>query len=127
LCPVGLRSVEAGIALAKWFAAETRRIYAMLSETEAEAGDRHLIEWIQSRGGRTTIKQLQRSNQRRYPSADDARAALGRLVDSGMGFWEPHPVGTTGGRPTKDFVLTACDETDETPETASQEDHGTGQ
>src|SRR5262249_20540198 len=39
---VGTRSVEAGIALARWFAHESRRIYATLSESTEERDTRRL-------------------------------------------------------------------------------------
>ena len=38
------RSVQAGIDLCRWFAAEARRIYASLSEDDAARDDRRLVE-----------------------------------------------------------------------------------
>jgi DNA polymerase I-like protein with 3'-5' exonuclease and polymerase domains len=117
LVPVGEGSVEAGVKLCRWFAGEARRIYALLSESHEERDARRLVEFIRSRGGRITVKQLQRSNQRRYSSSEDAEAALEALVRGEMGRWEDRPHSGRGGRPTRDFVLCVTyDETDETPD-----------
>lgn len=118
--PVSRRSVEAGAALARWFGREVRRIYAALTESESEREGRRLLEWLAAHGGRSTVKQLQRSNNRLYGTADDARAALEALAAAGLGRWESRPAGPRGGRPTEEFVLTPdpCtthDETDGTP------------
>jgi hypothetical protein len=80
-------SMEAGITLARWFADEARRIYACLAESREEGECRRLVEWIAGRGGRVTVRELHRSNQRKYRDADDARAALDRLVEAGLGTW----------------------------------------
>jgi hypothetical protein len=98
LHPVGLVSVEAGITLSRWFAEESRRIYSTLAESKEERDARRLVEWIQSRGGRTTVKELQRSNQRKYPSSEEAEAALQALVDGNAGHWEERPPSSKGGR-----------------------------
>jgi DNA polymerase I-like protein with 3'-5' exonuclease and polymerase domains len=120
--PVGLVSIEAGITLSRWFAGESRRIYSTLAESSEERDARRLIEWIQTRGGRTTVKELQRSNQRKYPSSEQAEAALQALVDGDAGRWEERPPSPKGGRPTRDFVL--CVTYDETDETSPGDDDG---
>jgi hypothetical protein len=103
---VGARSVEAGIGLARWFASEARRIYAMLGESPEERQDRRLVEFIRSQGGRITTRQLQRSNPARYRAAEQAEAALHGLVESGLAEWHRHqPEG--GGRPSQVCVLLA--------------------
>jgi hypothetical protein len=112
---IGVRSMEAGIALARWFAQETRRIYATLSESTEEREARRLVEFIQSRGGRITTRELQRSNSRKYPTADEAEAALEALVGEGLAHWPPQPTGTQGGRPARLLELcTTHDKTDTT-------------
>jgi DNA polymerase I-like protein with 3'-5' exonuclease and polymerase domains len=124
LRPVGLVSVEAGITLSRWFAEESRRIYSILAESRKERDARRLVEWIQCRGDRTTVKELQRSNQRKYPSSEEAEATLQALVDGNAGRWEERPPSPKGGRPTRDFVL--CVTYDETDETSAEDDDGTG-
>ena len=116
---VGVKSIEAGIALCRWFADEARRIYATLSETNEERETRRLIEFIRDRGGRITVKQLQRSNARKYPTAELAESALESLVERGQARWEERPPTAQGGRPTRECCLAvekAPDETDETPD-----------
>jgi hypothetical protein len=120
---IGPRSIEAGITLARWFARETRRIYAMLAETEAQRDTRRLVEFIQARGGRVTAKDLQRSNSRKYHTATVAELALDSLVSDGLAEWQERPPSAKGGRPTRDCVLvpaTAPDETDETSPATSK-------
>jgi hypothetical protein len=95
--PVTLKSMEAGITMARWFAYEATRIYTMLGEDKEDNKVRILVEWIQRQGGRTTVKKLQRSNSRRYPHRDDAQAALDGLVQAGIGQWEEGSKPTKGG------------------------------
>ena len=49
---ISATAMEAGIAMARWFAAETKRIYAILNENEDERGVRQLVDYIRSRGGK---------------------------------------------------------------------------
>jgi DNA polymerase I-like protein with 3'-5' exonuclease and polymerase domains len=115
LRPVGLRSVEAGVTLARWCAAEARRVYTILTETTEDRDARRLVEFLQSRGGRATVKELQRSNAHKYPTAAEAEQALETLVACGRARWQDRPPTARGGRPTRDCVLNqTTDETDET-------------
>ena len=125
LVPVELESVKAGVALCKWFAQEARRIYATLTETEGDCNTRKLVEFIRSRGGKMTVKALQRSNSRKYPTAEAAEAVLEVLVRDGLGAWEDRPAGPQGGRPTRVFILhPTTDETDETSRDGGSDDDG---
>jgi DNA polymerase I-like protein with 3'-5' exonuclease and polymerase domains len=121
---IGSKSVEAGIRLCHWFAAEARRIYATLTESADERDARRLIEWVRSRGGRVTAKELQRSNSRKYPIAETATLALDALAEARYGEWVDRPPDAKGGRPTRDFVLRPT--TDETDETGDGDDGGDG-
>jgi hypothetical protein len=96
LPPLTEASARAGIELARWFAAEALRVYAMLHETQEERETRKLVEWIAAHGGRVTVRQLQRSNSRKWPSGELAEIALQVLVDAGLGRWELGPVPTRG-------------------------------
>jgi DNA polymerase I-like protein with 3'-5' exonuclease and polymerase domains len=110
-------SMLAGITLAKWFAAEAVRIYAMLAETHEERETRTLVEWIARHGGRTTVKEVQRSNNRRWTSSEQAEAALNDLVEIGLGRWEDGPRPAHGGKAMRWFVLsnTTHDDSDDRP------------
>jgi DNA polymerase I-like protein with 3'-5' exonuclease and polymerase domains len=113
--PVGPTSMAAGIELARWFAAEAERVYAMLDETNEEREERKLVEFVGLREGRTTPRELQRANQRKYPTASHAEAALYALVTAGLGQWREAPSTEKGGRPSKCFVLCVTgDKTDKT-------------
>jgi DNA polymerase-1 len=105
ITPVTEASARAGIGLARWFAAEATRIYAMLRETEEQRQARRLVEWVAAQGGRVTARDLQRANSRRWPTSDLAEGALQGLVDAGLGRWEEGPVPDGGGRRPRWFVL----------------------
>jgi hypothetical protein len=95
--PVTRRSVKAGINLANWFASEAIRIYALLKETETQRARRQLIEWIAEQGGKTTVRNLQRSNGRRWTDSESAKAALDDLVKAEAGTWVERPPPPQGG------------------------------
>jgi hypothetical protein len=95
---IGDRAVEVGITLARWFACEARRIYATLSETREQRDRRRLVEFIQGRGGHITVNELQRSNSRKYPTSDEAQAALEALEQDQLARWQEGPTPAQGGR-----------------------------
>jgi hypothetical protein len=103
--PILQSSMEAGIAMALWFTAEARRIYAMLSESPEERTSRRLVEFIRSRGGAITVRELQRANQVKYPTSAAAEAALESLVSAGLAHWEEHIRDITRGRPGSDRLI----------------------
>ena len=99
-------SVNAGVTLSRWFGHEARRIYAMLAETEGEGEQRQLMEWITTRGGTATARELQRGPRRfRNVTADFAESELNKLVKSGQGVWEPIETTPAGGAPSRQFRL----------------------
>lgn len=112
---IGTSSMRAGIELARWFANEATRIYMMFRETEDERDLRRLVEWIKAptRDGVTTVRDLQKSNSKRYSSADLAKAALDDLVAQGLACWEPGAVPPQGGHPVDRLRLL-----DPTPDTS---------
>jgi hypothetical protein len=107
-------SVEAGAILARWFGREARRVYATLTETTAERDVRHLVEWIQKRGGSVTARDLQNSNSRKYPSSEAAKAVLDELVKGGFGEWKQTSTSSEGGRPAWKFFLNPTSDTTDT-------------
>jgi hypothetical protein len=123
--PVGLESVEAGIALAKWFYAESCRIYAALRESSGERQTRRLVEFMRQHGGRMTVRQLMRANSRRYPDSATAEAALQGLVDAGLAAWEDAPPGPKGGQSARPCVLCMTHDSTDTTDDGG-EDGGDG-
>lgn len=111
---VGAEAMRIGVALAKWFAYEAERIYAMWSETPQQQQTRGLLEFIQSRGGSVTVRDLQRGPRQFRVSADEARGQLGALVVAGLGNWERPAPGAKGGHPSEVFRLNSNDRGDTT-------------
>lgn len=105
LTQVQPESIQAGVELVKWFAAEAERIYSLLSESEEQGSARRLAEMIRCRGGNITVRDLQRSNPAKYETSDAAEAALNILVAADFGSWRVDEVGPKGGRPLTRFVL----------------------
>jgi hypothetical protein len=97
-------SIRAGITLARWFGGEDRRIYAALHESGEETERRELVELIRRRGGKITVRELQRAG-RRYTTAEAAETALGALAKKGIGEWVPSLDSPMGGQPTRVFRL----------------------
>ncbi|HOA62715.1 MAG TPA: DUF3987 domain-containing protein [Bacillota bacterium] len=108
------QSVEAGVTLSRWFGIEARRVYGILSETPEQRERRRLVEMIESRGGSVTVRDVFKAS-RRYSSASDAESALDSLAKAGVGHWEHPKPGPSGGRPTRQFVLTTCAPETNTP------------
>jgi DNA polymerase-1 len=118
-CSITTASAEAGIALARWFAGEATRVYCMLAETQEERSTRLLVEWISRHSGRTTVRQLQKSNALRWPSHEVTETALQGLVNIGLARWEEvRP--DQGGHPVRWCVL-LC-QTPDTSDTRSDDD-----
>ncbi len=112
--PVDQTAVASGIELVEWFKNETRRVYAVLSETDAERGQRRLVEWIGQRGGKVTVREVQQGH-RQFKTKEDAQAALTALVNAGLGQWETVPPTPKGGRACCRFVLSTASTVYTTP------------
>jgi hypothetical protein len=112
-----LASMNAGITLAGWFKHEARRVYAMLDESDAERDQRRLLEWIESRGGSVTPREVQMGCRwLREPGA--AEAALEGLVQAGRGTWRDAPTSAKGGRPARVFVLSTLSASTKPPDSS---------
>jgi hypothetical protein len=107
------RSIEGGVRLSRWFGQEADRVYAILRESEEDRDRRRLIEAIERKGGAVTVRDLLRST-RMFASAEAGEQALEELCQAGYGRWEDLPIGPTGGRPTRRFVLDPGIDVDET-------------
>jgi hypothetical protein len=96
-------SMNAGIVLAKWFKYEARRVYGMLSESDADRDQRRLVEWIDRKGGPVTARDVQQGCRwLKEPGA--AETALEELVKAGRGTWRSPATTAKGGRPSRVFV-----------------------
>lgn len=105
---VGSVSAEAmrrGIALARWFGEEARRVYAVLAATDAERRLQARVRSIGRAGGSVSVREWQR--RRNGITKEQARAELDELVARKLGTWTRVPSGALGGRPTERFVLHA--------------------
>ncbi len=103
---VDAEAMRAGVRLAKWFADEEVRVYAILREPPEATDRRRLVEWIARapRNGRVTERDVARG-LRTYRGKHAAEDALAELVAVGAGHWEDREPGEDGGRPTREFVL----------------------
>ena len=113
-------SMKAGIVLAEWFKAEARRVYPLLSESDDDREDRQLADWIERKGGSTTIRKLQQG-RRKYKLSGQAEAALSELVSGGWGEWHDIPSGSKGGRPSREFRLYKPSTSTQPPKTRDSE------
>ncbi len=98
-------SIKAAVTIARWFGEEIKRIYSVLSEDDDQRDQRRLLEQIQAKDGRITVRQLMQGARKYRDSAEMATSALQELADIGWGKWENVQAGTDGGRPSRIFVL----------------------
>ena len=107
---VSVATIEAAIRLVEWHKAETVRVYERLAETEEDTKtrqqDERLVGFVKQHGGSVTARDVY-TGCRHLGTAEDAEAALKRLMDAGLGSWQSKPAGPEGGRPTRSFVLSA--------------------
>lgn len=99
------KSIECGVALARWFGHEDQRIYAMLDESEEAREQRELIELIERRGGRITARELMHASRKYRQAAEGATDVLDALVKCRRGRWVLDDHGRQGGRPVDVFEL----------------------
>lgn len=97
-------SMAAGIALAEWFGHEAKRVYGVLGESLEDRNRRRLVELVQAKGGRATVRKLCRSS-RLYASAAEWEQALNELAEGGVGRWHNPKPGPAGGHPERVFML----------------------
>lgn len=101
---VDARSMAPAIELTQWFKQETRRVYGILSQTEESRARHRLVEWIQGKGGRVGVREVQQGH-RQFKTAVDAELALQELVDHNFGQWVNSPKNPKGGPATRVFQL----------------------
>ena len=108
-------TLNAGIALARWFGTETQRVYQSMHQSDEERERDALQNWIATKGGCVTIRDLQRHLRRYANDSERARADLDALVKAGRGRWSYVAPTSRGGRPTEEFHLTDTADADQTP------------
>ena len=77
------QSIAAGVALSRWFGDEAARVYGIIgggAEDPEVREQRELLRVIQECGGQITVRRLMQKCRRYRGKAEDAEAALGRLV-----------------------------------------------
>ncbi|MFN7022128.1 MAG: hypothetical protein ACK4WH_12480, partial [Phycisphaerales bacterium] len=114
-------SISAGVALARWFGNEARRVYAILGESDEGRESRRLVEWIERKGGAVTTRDLTHGVRAYRGDPDAAERALSALVEAGIGRWEADAHGPKGGRPAQRFRLVSTVTVTETPANAGKD------
>jgi hypothetical protein len=104
-------SIEAGIALARWFGIEARRVYGVLAESDEDRHRRELVELIGRKGGRITARELRQSCRQFRGNTDAAWLALNDLVKARLGAWASASTAPKGGRPTQVFYMSTVYQT----------------
>ena len=97
-------SMFAGVTMALWFSGEAERVYAMIDECPDDKKERSLAELVERKGGRLSPRELQRTNNPKYPTSEVCEAALDVLVTSGWGVWQEEKA-ERGGHTKRVFVL----------------------
>jgi len=94
-----VESMNAGISLVDWFKGEAERVYATVETTTLQA----VHKAAKDKGGRLTVRDLQRSS-RRWKTSAEAEDAINEAVAAGYGRWQDVPTTTNGGRPAREFI-----------------------
>ena len=81
------RTMTAAVAITEWFKTECLRINRLLVEPVEAREAQHLIDWIRSRGGSITARELHR-NRRDIESSDEAETMLIYLASINAGTWD---------------------------------------
>lgn len=88
---VDLECIEAGIELSRWFGAEAERVYATIAvgatEDKRDSHVDRLAEWIDSRGGSATEREISRG-PRRYRNGENVEDDCRQLIATGRAKWD---------------------------------------
>jgi hypothetical protein len=88
--------MAAACDLARWCGNEAIRIYATFSETQEQRNQRKLIEFIQSRGGSVTVREVMQYYRPLRDNREEAERALNALFKTGRGEWVEIRTGKRG-------------------------------
>jgi len=86
---------------------------ALVANPQSQKPD-DLVALINKRGGRVTVRDLQRARQSRFPTSDAAETALEELRQAGLVRRVDQPTTARGGRATSVYELVTLDDTDTT-------------
>lgn len=117
--PVDKDSIAAGVALARWFGGEAKRVYAAMKQGGEDEHFRKLIEWIENRGGTCSVNDMVRDKREYRHNRDGAEADLMELVRRGAGEWDKRQ---KTGRPSQRFRLFSDNPVTETTESSAKVD-----
>ena len=101
---IDVDDVRAAVAMVRWFARETERVYTLLDGDEIDDKRGELVDLIRRKGGNVSARELVQAS-RRFSRVADAEAALDDLERAGAGQWYYPPIGPKGGRPARRFAL----------------------
>jgi len=87
--PIGLESVRAGIELMRWCIKVQMRIYGYAERTRLQVDAQNVADALRLRFGDkiATVREIQKSNNRKYTSASLVRKDVQNLVDHGLARW----------------------------------------
>ncbi|QEG25141.1 YfjI family protein [Mariniblastus fucicola] len=86
---ISKETLEAAVGIVHWFRNETMRVYRIFDTRSDEAKQKDLVCFIARRNkGTITVRELQNSNSKKYPTADSARISLNRLAEDGFGSFD---------------------------------------
>ncbi|MFG0246373.1 MAG: DUF3987 domain-containing protein [Phycisphaerales bacterium JB052] len=94
-------SIRSAITLVEWFKQETKRLYSVIMLEKQDQELMSLVEWIQTKGGAITKRELSRGPVQ-YRGSKKAQKAIDLLVEQGFGTLRARE----GGR-SMEFVLHA--------------------
>ena len=86
--PISLETTVNGIRLARWFMQEAFRVYGLASSMFEDSRADKVVQWIRTKGGKTTVRDYYRAHSTRYSNTDAARDELKRLAENGKGSFD---------------------------------------
>ena len=93
--------MKSSIILIEWFKQETRRVYALMAESDEDREISELVEVIRRKGERITVRDLMRTVLK-FKKSEMAEEALNQLKKEGYGEWK---VIHTKNKQRREFVL----------------------
>jgi hypothetical protein len=82
---VSQTTMRSAVTIGRWFLGESLRVYGLAADQFVATRAVEILAWLASRGGRATVRDLQRAHPKRYPDAAAAQQDLERLATLGKG------------------------------------------